>query len=102
MSLDLLIKPRAELDLLEAYNFYDELSPGIGAELVRIVDERMRFIGTNPKACPIKYRDFRRALVPKFPYGIYYRIEEKLVVVFCVLALRQDPGSIQLRLEKEG
>ena len=102
MSLDLLIKPRAELDLLEAYNFYDELSPGLGAELVRSVDDRMGFIGANPKACPMRYRDFRRALVPKFPYGIYYRIEEKRIVVFCILDLRQDPESIQLRLEKEG
>ena len=101
MSLDLFIKPRAELDLLEAYNFYEEMSPGSGAKLVRFVDDRMEFIGANPKACPLKYNDFRRALVPKFPYGIYFRIEEKLIVVFSILDLRQNPESIQSRLEKE-
>ena len=101
MSFDLFIKPRAELDLLEAYNFYEGLSHGIGATLVRCVGEKMEFIGSNPRACPVKYRDFRRALVPKFPYGIYYKIEETRIVIFGILDLRQDPDSIQFRLEKE-
>ena len=101
MSFDLFIKPRAELDLLEAYYYYEGLSDGIGAALVHCVGEKMEFISNNPRACPIKCRDIRRALVPKFPYGIYYKIEETRIVIFGILDLRQDPHSIQFRLEKE-
>lgn len=48
------------------------------------------------------YKDFHRGLVSRFPFGIYYKIEGKRIVVFAVLDLRQDPERIQLRLTKEG
>jgi plasmid stabilization system protein ParE len=102
MNLEIFIKPRAELDLLDAFIFYGEQSSGLGEEFIRCVDAKLEFINRYPKACPEMYKDFRRGLISRFPFGIYYKIEEKRIVVFAVLDLRQNPESIQFRLTKEG
>ena len=47
------------------------------------------------------YKDFRRGLISRFPFGIYYTIERKRIVVFAVLDLRQNPENIRSRLTKE-
>mgnify|MGYP001558731832 CR=1 FL=1 len=102
MNLEIFIKPRAELDLFEAFNFYDEQSSGLGEEFIRCVDAKLEFINRHPKTCPKMYKDFRRGLISRFPFGIYYKIERKRIVVFAVLDLRQNPERIQSRLTKEG
>lgn len=66
MNLEIFIKPRAELDLFEAFKFYDEQSSGLGDEFIRCVDAKLEFIVRNPKACPKMYKDFHRGLVPRF------------------------------------
>lgn len=101
MNHEIFIKPRAELDLFEAFKFYDEQSSGLGDEFIRCVGAKLEFINRNPNACPRMYKDFHRGLVSRFPYGIYYKIEGKRIVVFAVLDLRQDPERIRLRLTKE-
>ena len=75
MNLKIFIKPRAELDLFEAFKFYDEQSSGLGEEFICCVDAKLEFINRNPKACPNMYKDFHRGLVSRFPFGIYYKIE---------------------------
>ena len=85
------------MDLFEAFNFYDEQSSGLGEEFIRCVDAKLEFIKRHPKM----YKDFRRGLISRFPFGIYYTIERKRIVVFAVLDLRQNPEKIQSRLAKE-
>lgn len=101
MNLKISIKPRAELDLFEAFNFYDEQFSGLGEEFIRCVDAKLEFIKRHPKICPKMYKDFRRGLISRFPFGIYYTIERKRIVVFAVLDLRQNPEKIRSRLAKE-
>lgn len=49
MSHEIFIKPRAELDLFEAFQFYDEQSSGLGDEFIHCVDAKLEFINRNPK-----------------------------------------------------
>ena len=102
MNFEIFIKPRAELDLFDTFDYYGKQSFGLGGEFIRCVDAKLEFIVRHPKACPEMYKDFRRGLISRFPFGIYYKIEGKRIVVFAILDLRQDPESIQSRLAKEG
>ena len=62
MNLEIFIKPRSELDLFEAFKFYDEQSSGLDGEFIRCVDAKLEFINRNPKACPKMFKDFHRGL----------------------------------------
>ena len=39
MACKILIEPEAELDLAEAFNWYDKQQPGLGEEFLACVDE---------------------------------------------------------------
>ncbi len=41
---------------------------------------------------------FHRALSKRFPFGVYYLIEEEVIRVYAVLDLRRDPAWIRRRL----
>ncbi|HLC16537.1 MAG TPA: type II toxin-antitoxin system RelE/ParE family toxin [Thermodesulfovibrionia bacterium] len=99
--IEIFVKPDAEIDLLEAFEYYEEQVTGLGSEFVRCIDAKIEFIRRNPLSYPKKHNDFRRALVHRFPYGIYYKIEDERIVIFAVLHLKQEPKKIILRLKKE-
>ena len=50
MSYPLLIKPEAELDIRDAYQYYEESQPGLGSEFVRAIDACFAKIGRSPLA----------------------------------------------------
>jgi len=42
---------------------------------------------------------FRRVLVPRFPFGIFYSIESEAIIVHAVLHLSGDPDKIRRLLQ---
>lgn len=42
---------------------------------------------------------FRRMLSKRFPFGIYYEIEEDIAVVYAILDMRRDPVWIREELQ---
>jgi len=53
------------------------------------------FAGVHPI-----YFGFHRMLSKRFPFGIYYEVEDDVVYVYAILDLRRDPLWIQKRLRK--
>lgn len=51
-----------------------------------------------PESGPVVRRNYRRLLVPGYPYGIFYTIEPRGVVVSGVMDNRQRPEAIIRRL----
>ena len=50
MSLELVIRPEAEADALEAYRWYNEQLPGLGDEFLVEIDRALENIRANPEA----------------------------------------------------
>ncbi|MEO1404541.1 MAG: type II toxin-antitoxin system RelE/ParE family toxin [Cyanobacteria bacterium J06635_1] len=97
MSYSFLIRPDAELDIQEAYQYYEERDQGLGSEFVRVVDACFSKIGRNPLSYPAVYRQIRRALIRKFPYGIFYLIEDEKIIVIACFHAKRDPKRWQER-----
>ena len=90
MSIAVIVRPRAEADLQEARRWYEDRRPGLGDELVTAVRDTVRSLAENPERHPLYYRGFRRALLRRFPYKVFYRFEQDLVIVFRILHVKQD------------
>jgi len=58
---------------------YDSLGRSLGA------------IAENPRLGTVIRRNTRRALLRRFPYGIYYRIYSEVIVVVACIHGRRDP-----------
>jgi plasmid stabilization system protein ParE len=51
----------------------------------------------NPELFPVVHRQTRRALLRRFPYGLYYRIVNDQIVVVACMHGRRDPRQWQSR-----
>src|SRR5881394_75279 len=91
MSFELIIRPEAEADALEAFRWYNEQVPGLGQEFLAEIDNALESILAHPAANRKLYREYRRGLTRRFPYSIFYVIYGERVIVFGILHAARDP-----------
>lgn len=97
MKYDLIIRPEAEQDIEVAFRWYENRVSGLGREFLRCVDAALSQINRSPSIYPIIYKNMRRILTRRFPFGIFYLIDDKKIVVLAVLHARRDPHLWQKR-----
>lgn len=68
MKYDLIVRPEAEAELAEAFNWYEQQVAGIGSRFLLSVDAVINSIQRDPLQYPILYKNVRRALTRRFPY----------------------------------
>jgi plasmid stabilization system protein ParE len=91
MRYHLIIRPEAELDIQDGFEWYEAQLSGLGSEFIRAVDNCLSGIGRNPQSHPIVYKKARRALVRRFPYGVLYVFEQEFVAVVACFHSKRDP-----------
>jgi toxin ParE1/3/4 len=79
------IREAAKADLRETRAWYEHQRPGLGDEFLLSVADAMMLLEESPQRFPEYYRSFRRLLLRRFPYKVFYRIDGADVIVFRVL-----------------
>lgn len=95
--MQLLVRPAAAADMDDAFLWYERQRQGLGAEFLRSVDSALAAILSNPRLHPVIHRNARRALLRRFPYGIYYRVYPDSVVIVACMHGRRDPRRWRVR-----
>lgn len=85
------LKPRAFPDIREAYEWYEEESVGLGGAFVRAVDECLDRIAERPESFPVVLEDIHRAVMHRYPYGIFYILEEDTIFILALYHTSRDP-----------
>ena len=91
MSDPVVFRPQAEAELLEAGRWYEERRPCLGTSFLTAIDEVIERVGRQPLLFPPVQGEMRRALVHRFPYGLYFEIMGEQVVVIGVVHGHRDP-----------
>jgi len=73
LTLPVLLRRAAELDLVAIEDWYDAQRQGLGTEFRDEVDAAIARVANNPLIYPERYRGARRALLRRFPYVLWYR-----------------------------
>jgi plasmid stabilization system protein ParE len=68
MRYKIIIRPEAEDDLEEAFQWYGEQSPGLGLDFLRCIDAAFDIIIENPELYQKVYKNIRRAFPRRFTY----------------------------------
>ena len=98
MNYQLVVRRPAKADVRSAARRYEVQRPGLGREFVAEVDAALGRVAENPLQYQGLHRETRRAIVHRFPYGVFYRIEASTIVVFSVSHLHRDPASWKARV----
>jgi plasmid stabilization system protein ParE len=90
--------PAASRDLEEAYRWYEGRRPGLGLEFIRSVDACLQYIRSNPELYEVVFKQYRQAMVRRFPYAVFYKFADRVVTVYSVFHCSQDPSKWHSRL----
>ena len=88
----------ADDDVAEAYGWYEGREPGLGEDFLRCVEACVLTIQRHPELYPVAVDEFRRALVRRFPYEIFYEATADALVSYSVFHCSQDPEKWRTRL----
>lgn len=79
------IQPRAAADAEEAAAWYEQQQVGLGVEFVLELDAVIDRAAANPELYEVQYRGVRRVLLRRFPYAVYFFVDEEVVEIFATL-----------------
>lgn len=81
----------AELELLDAAQYYEIQARGLGSEFLDKIDAAILDIREAPERWPIIRSNIRRRLVHRFPYALLYRVEPEEIIIQATMHLRRRP-----------
>ena len=91
----------ASKDLLDGFHFYECQDKGLGVyfldTLFSDIDSLIVYAGIHL----VYFNRYHRLLSRRFPFAVYYRIEEDRILITAVLDCRRNPAWIRTRLESE-
>lgn len=91
MTVNLRLRPESEQDLADAAVWYEEQREGLGNQFLDEALSVFSVISEAPLMFPIVHRNIRRALIHRFPFGVYYRVESDEIVVVAVMHGSRNP-----------
>lgn len=88
-------------DLEAGSQFYEEREYGIGeyfaGSILSDIESLKIYAGIHGK-----HFNSHRMLSKRFPFGIYYNIDDDLVIVVAILDMRMNPDAIQKTVDNRG
>ena len=103
MAAELLIAPEAEQDIEEAYAWYEDRRVGLGEEFLSCVDACIEAIRRASEMHAAVHENYRRGLVRRFPYAIFYEDTEGTVtmpITACSMTSRDAKNGVSDFLER--
>ncbi|KOP36707.1 type II toxin-antitoxin system RelE/ParE family toxin [Flavobacterium sp. WLB] len=97
MIFNIVIEPRALIDIQDAIDYYESKQSGLGEYFYQVIDEHLDKLSKNP-FFEIRYKDYRGLPTKKFPFIIFYFIDEnvKTVYVMSVFNTSLNPSKYPL------
>jgi len=89
----------AREDLKEGFHFYELQQKGLGSYFLESLFSDIESLKLFAGIHGIHFKKYHRLLSKRFPFAIYYRIEENEVRIYAVIDCRRDPAWIRRKLQ---
>jgi len=86
--------PEVADDLADARNWYENRSYGLGEDFLLMAYAAFGELAEFPEQYAEVYGHYRRALLRRFPYSVYYLIAQDTVTVYGVFHSSRDPQAV--------
>ncbi len=92
--------PAAWREVQEATDWYEQQRPGLGLGFVSAIDQTVRAVGESPGHFAVWGENprYRRAVVDRFPYVVFFHLVGEVVEIVAVAHARREPGYWLRRL----
>ncbi len=86
--------PEVEDDAFAAYVWYEAKSTGLGEDLLRMFYAKAGEISRNPLLFTRVHKEFRRCLLRRFPYAIYFTVTDGTILILGLFHCARDPQGV--------
>ena len=98
MSYKLTYRFEAELNIEETAKWYEKQQQNLGFDFLDEVEKKGLLIESNPFIFEKVYKSLHRAVVERFPFNIFYFVEENSIIVVAVIHGSRHPKKWQKRI----
>ena len=91
MTVEVRLRREAEQELLDAAHWYEQKREDLGRQFLSEVQLAMEWLAEHPRSAPVVFRGVRRMLVRRFPFGIFYKVEDSRIIVVAVMHASRHP-----------
>jgi plasmid stabilization system protein ParE len=95
----IIVLPEAEADVALAYDWYEQRENGLGEDFLAVIRKAQTAISGQPEIYPLCFKGFRRYLVHRFPYAIYFISNDKAIFIVAVSHSSRHPDRLRKRLK---
>lgn len=81
----------ASSDIDDAFLWYEDQVVGLGYAFLAAVTDAVLLIEAHPVGFPVVRGSLRRCLLSRFPYSLFYSIEDGEILVAAVAHMRRAP-----------
>lgn len=98
MSFSVYVRQAAERDVSEAQIWYEAQQTGLAVQFHAEFSTTIDLLVQTPLIYPMLYRNVRRAVLHRFPYLVWYRVEGSTVTVLACTHGKIDPSRVPRRI----
>ncbi|MBK8095156.1 MAG: type II toxin-antitoxin system RelE/ParE family toxin [Verrucomicrobiaceae bacterium] len=88
----------AKDDLIAGFRFYEKQEPGLGDYFLRQLYTDIDGLHLTAGIHLRPYRQYHRALSKRFPFAIFYTVENEAVMIRAIVDCRRRPSWIRRHL----
>ena len=95
--MDIRLLDGAKEDLRNGLFFYERQSPGLGDRFLDAIEAEVQTLALYA-GIHLKVEGFYRMLIRRFPFALYYLIDDDTIAIYAILDCRRDPNGLRKRL----
>lgn len=89
------LRKKALDDVCRIRTWYRKIDPVLEDRFVRSLNDGFDRIETNPFGYQVVYRNTRRIILDKFPYSVFFLIQDASVIVLAIIHHKRNPELTQ-------
>lgn len=95
------IQRSAHQDLIDGYRFYEQQAEGLGTYFLDTLFSDIDSLMINAGIHQVYFEKYYRLLSKRFPFAVYYRVENQTARVYAILDCRRHPAWTRKKLGKK-
>lgn len=84
--------PEALNEYAEAVKHYTEQRVEVAQAFINAIEDAVYRIRESPTRYPASDEDTRRYMVRRFPFGVFYTIEQDYILILAIVHCSREPG----------
>lgn len=98
MNYQVYIRPDAEEELQEIIAWYYGISEELTLKFFDEFYQKLDILSDTPLIYQKVHHNYRRVLLNKFPYAVYYQVFDKRIGIFAIIHGAKNPEQLTQRL----